>query len=303
MGFKSSPPKQPSIEKQQQLQNRKEPLLGESIQPNVGTNQTNRGSCCARVFFAIIPLLSSAFIIAFLYILIFQGGNDPTQVLIGQAMAEYERQGEILAMAIMGSLFTIITTISREVQVRVYFSKEGTYTWGLTAMNTIGTLTNILAYVGYLLTVLNKYDDEDEKKALLHVGGVLMFFVLAPLYALLQCALLFKQKKYSLFIKIVFVLVAVTEYAVAIAYLVLKDLSIQLQWFAVALMSLFTGLFSILFLVDPVDHELKEYFTFGCCRKKSGVSDGKGTRDRKDSPPERSESPSVDNRPDDISLA
>lgn len=296
MGFKSSPLKQPSIEKQQQLQTRKEPLLGEPIRPNVGTNQTNRGSCCARIFFAIMPLLSSALMITFLYILIYDGGNDPTQVLIGQAMAEYEQQPVMMAIAIMGSVFAIITTISREVQVRVYFSKEGAYTCCLMAMNTIGTLTNILAYVGFLFTVMNKYEDEDEKKALLHVGGVLMFFVLAPLYALLQCALLFKQKKYPLSIQITFLLLAVIEYAVTIAYLVLKEMSILLEWVAVALISLHTGLFCIVFLVDPVADELKEYFTFGCCRKKSGASDSKGIRDRKDSP-------TVNNRPDDISLA
>lgn len=299
MGFKikSSPSKQPDVEKQQQMQTRKEPLLGEQIRPNVGTNQTNRGSCCARIFFAIIPLLSTAQIIAFLYILIYDGGNDPTQVLIGQAMAEYGQQQLMMAIAIMGSVFAIITTISREIQVRVYFTKEGTYTCCLMAMNTIGTLTNILAYVGYLLTVLYKYDDEDEKKALLHVGGVLMFFVLAPLYALLQCALLFKQKKYPLSIQILFLLVAVVEYAVAIAYLVLKELSIQLEWVAVALISLHTGLFCIVFLVDPVAEELKDYFTFGCCRKKSGVSG------RKYTPSERKDRPPVNNRSDDISMA
>lgn len=293
----SSPMKQPSLEKQQQLQTRKEPLLGEQIRPNVGTNQTNRGSCCARIFFAIMPLLSSALMIAFLYTLIYDGGNDPTQVLIGQAMAEYEQQQVMMAIAIMGSVFAIITTISREVQVRVYFSKEGAYTCCLMAMNTIGTLTNILAYVGYLLTVLYKYDDGDEKKALLHVGGVLMFFVLAPLYALLQCALLFKQKKYPLSIQITFLLVAVIEYAVVIAYLALKDTSIQLEWFAVALISLHTGLFCVVFLVDPVAEELKDYFTFGCCRNKSGASD------RKHTPSERKDSPPVNNRSDDISMA
>eukprot|EP00985_Skeletonema_marinoi_P001334 scaffold532_cov174-Skeletonema_marinoi.AAC.6 len=66
-------------------------------------------------------------------------------------MAGYERQQEIMAIALMGSAFAIITTIARE------------------AMNSIGALANILAYVGYLLTVFNKYDAEDETKAFLHV--------------------------------------------------------------------------------------------------------------------------------------
>ena len=104
---------------------------------------------------------------------------------------------------------------------------------------------------------------------------VLMFLVLAPLYALLQCFLLFKQKQYSLFVKIVFLIVGVTEYGVSIAYLVLKEQAIQLEWFAVALISLFNGLFFILFLIDPVEDELKEYFSFGCLRKESGTSERK----------------------------
>ena len=275
MGFKRTSPTKPPLDKKQQLQIRKEPLLGETIRPNVGTNQTNRKDCCARIFFAFMPLLSSAFIISFLYILMNVGGNDRTKVLIGQAMAAYERPAEIMVLAVLGSVFAILTTIAREIQIRVYFSKDGAYTFCLQAMNSIGALTNILAYVGYLLSVFNKYDDEDETKALLHMGGVLMFLVLAPLYALLQCFLLFKQKQYSLFIKIILLLVGVAEYGVSIAYLVLKEQAIQLEWFAVALISLFNGLFFILFLIDPVEDELKEYFSFGCLRKKSGTSERK----------------------------
>ena len=290
MGIKRTSPTKSPTDKQKQLQIRKEPLLGELVRPNVGTNETNHKDCCARIFFAFMPLLSTALIIAFLYILIYEGENDPTKILIGQAMAGYERQTEIMAISLLGSVFAIITTIAREVQIRVYFSRDGAYTFCLQMMNSIGALTNILAYVGYLLSVFNKYDDEDESKTLLHVGGVLMFLVLAPLYALLQCALLFKQKRYSLFAKIIFLLVAVIEYGVTTAYLVLKEKAIQLEWFAVALISLYNGLFCILFLIDPVDEELKEYFSFGCLRQKSGTS-------------ERKDSPSKNNRNDAISLA
>mmetsp|Transcript_21448 Transcript_21448/g.36586 ORF Transcript_21448/g.36586 Transcript_21448/m.36586 type:complete len:300 (-) Transcript_21448:656-1555(-) len=299
MGLKSKTTKQPDIEEQQQqIQTRKQPLLGEPIRPNVGTNETNRGSCCARIFFAFMPLLSSALIIAFLYILIFEGKNDPTQVLIAQAMAGYERQSEIMAIALMGSAFAIITTIAREVQIRVYFTRDGTYTCCLQAMNSIGALANILAYVGYLLTVFNKYDAEDETKAFLHVVGLLLFFILAPLYALLQCALLFKQTQYSMFIKIIFLLMAVLEYAVVIGYLVLKENAIIIEWFAVALISMYTGLFFVLFLIDPVDDELKEYFTLGCCRKKSGANE------RKDRPSvSKRNDPPANNRAEDIELA
>ena len=253
MGIKRTSPTKSPTDKQKQLQIRKEPLLGELVRPNVGTNETNHKDCCARIFFAFMPLLSTALIIAFLYILIYEGENDPTKILIGQAMAGYERQTEIMAISLLGSVFAIITTIAREVQIRVYFSRDGAYTFCLQMMNSIGALTNILAYVGYLLSVFNKYDDEDESKTLLHVGGVLMFLVLAALYALLQCALLFKQKRYSLFAKIIFLLVAVIEYGVTTAYLVLKEKAIQLEWFAVALISLYNGLFCILFLIDPVD--------------------------------------------------
>ena len=290
MGFKRTSPTKPPLDKKQQLQIRKEPLLGETIRPNVGTNQTNRKDCCARIFFAFMPLLSSAFIISFLYILMNVGGNDRTKVLIGQAMAAYERPAEIMVLAVLGSVFAILTTIAREIQTRVYFSKDGEYTFCLQAMNSIGALANILAYVGYLLSVFNKYDDEDETKALLHMGGVLMFLVLAPLYALLQCFLLFKQKQYSLFVKIIFLIVGVCEYGVSIAYLVLKEQAIQLEWFAVALISLFNGLFFILFLIDPVEDELKEYFSFGCLRKNSGTS-------------ERNASPSKNKRNDASMLA
>ena len=36
------------------------------------------------------------------------------------------------------------------------------------------------------------------------------------------------------------------------------------EWFAVAFSALFVGLFSTLFLVDPADDEIKDFF---CCRR------------------------------------
>lgn len=261
MGRKTTPTKQ------EQLETRKYPLLGEPIQPNIGSNETNRGDCCARIFFACMPLLACANILAFLYILIYNGGVNPTEVLISTASVDFEPQLEVIAVSVMGATFAIATTLSRDVQVRVYFCREGTYTFWLTAANFIGSMANTLAYVGFLLQTCTTED-------ILHDVGDYTFFGLAPIYAILQCVLLLKQTKYSLFVKIVFILMAVTVSAVAISLAILRD-KIELQWFAVALNALYTGLFFVLFLVDPVDDELKEFFFFGCCRKKDGVSRGK----------------------------
>ena len=268
-------PRPTAAEKLQQLQSRKEPLLGEPIRPNVGTNEINRGGCCTRIFFALIPLLSLALILSFLYILIYEGEVDLTKVSLSQAMGEFEPHHEILGVALMGSTFTIITTIAREIQIRVYFSREGAYSFCLQATNSIGSLANIIAYVGFVIAVFYEYDSEDDRRALLHVVGMLAFYALAPLYACLQSSLLFKQTQYSMSVKIVFLFVAVVEYALAIGYLVMREKAIQLQWFAFASIPLYTGLFFILFLIDPVDDELKEYFSFGCCQKNNGNGMGR----------------------------
>lgn len=263
--------KSTAMTKQQQLQSRKAPLLGEPVRPNVGTNETNRGDCCARILFACMPLFSCAFILAIVYILIYKGDYHPTQTLISNAIAEYEPQQEIIVISFMGATFGILTTLARDVQIRVYFSREGTYTSFLKASNSIGSLANTLSFVGYLLLVFNKYDAEDEN--LLHDVGGIMFFGLALLYAVLQSALLYKQTRYSLFIKTLFVLMAVTEIALVISFLV--DKAPQLQWFTVAVISLYNGLFFVLLWIDPVDEELKEYFFFGFWRKKNANSQGK----------------------------
>jgi hypothetical protein len=267
--------KNTTMTKQQQLQIRKEPLLGESIRPNVGTNETNRGDCCARILFASMPIISCTFILAFLYLLIYKGGFKPAENLMSKAIAEYEPQQEIIVVSIVGATFGILTTLARDVQIGVYFSREGTYTSCLKAANSIGALANTLSYVGFLVLLFNKYEAEDETEDLLHDVGGYMFFGLGIFYAILQSALLCKQTQYSLFIKIVFVLMTVSETAVGIGFLVLRARGIQLQWFTVALISLYTGLFSVLFLIDPVDDELKEFFFFGCCRRMNINSPGK----------------------------
>ena len=270
-----------SAEKQQQMKQRKYPLLGETI-PNVGTNKRKPGNCCIRVIFGFLPLLFAAVIMGFLYLLIYKGGAQPMETSVSLAMSAFEPQNELIGIAIFGGTLGIITTWSRDVQIAVHFGRDGTYNCCLKATNAIAALSNTFGYIGFVLLTVYKIDSEDETEGLIHTIGSFMFFGLASLYAILQSAILFKQKQYPKCIKIVLLLVAITETALIVGYVILEEQAYVLEWVAVALIAFYIGLFFILFCVDPVDDELVDFFCC-CCRcccrrRKKGVSVGKNTR-------------------------
>lgn len=247
-------------------QTRKEPPRTKPISSNnVGSNQI--GSVCLRLISALFPVMGCGIILIVLYLLIHQeGGKVPAETSVSQAMADYEPQQDIFVLILLGGTFLIIATMSRNIQIRVSFTRDGMFTPCLKVTNFISTLANILAYLAFVLLARFNIDSEVELEAQLHGIGSYMFFTLATFWGILQSSILFKQRQYPCCIKIVLLLLVVAELGTIIGYVILGEKAYLLEWISVALIALYIGLFFVLFLVDPVDDELMEFFCC-CCRR------------------------------------
>lgn len=90
-----------------------------------------------------------------------------------------------------------------------------------------------------------------------------MYFILSGVYGVLHMYLLCKQVHYPMFCKIIFTIVPMATIVCTIIYCVDPPEYYAFEWFSVALAAINVGLISILFLVDSVDDELRDFF---CCR-------------------------------------
>ena len=157
-----------------------------------------------------------------------------------------------------------VVTIMRNIQINVYHRRQGSESTAMSVLNYIATISNILAYVGFILLAVFDLDDPNPSYRVIHYVGSVMYFALAGFYGLLQAYLLCKQTQYPMFCKIVFTMVCSAAIASSIIYISNFDKNFELEWFAVALHAIYVGLMSLLFHVNPVDDELRDFF---CCRK------------------------------------
>ncbi len=122
-------------------------------------------------------------------------------------------------------------------------------------LNYIAIISNILAYLGFILLAAFDEIDPNPSYRVIHSVGSVMYFVLTGFYGLLQTYLLCKQTQYPMFCKIVFTLVCSAAIASSIIYISSLYISnmaekFEMEWFAVALDAIFVGLMSLLFHVD-----------------------------------------------------
>mmetsp|Transcript_18870 Transcript_18870/g.40833 ORF Transcript_18870/g.40833 Transcript_18870/m.40833 type:complete len:178 (+) Transcript_18870:331-864(+) len=156
-----------------------------------------------------------------------------------------------------------IVTAMRNIQINVYHRRQKSESRTMRFLNLIAAIANIAAYVGFVLLALFDIDEPGQAPQI-HYIGAYMYFGLSGLYGVLHIFLLCKQTHYPMFVKILFTLVPLTTIACTIIYAVKPEENIAFEWFSVALAAIYVGLFSILFLVDSVDDELRDFF---CCRR------------------------------------
>jgi hypothetical protein len=222
-----------------------------------------RCGSCGRAFLLLLPILGCSFILATLYLLVYRLNVSIKDVSVSQCLADYEPKIEVLVIIFIGATLMFIVTVMRNIQISVYHRRQKSESVFVRIINFIAAASNIFAYVGFVLVALFDLDGPGDAPRI-HLIGSYMYFVLSGLYGLLHSYLLCKQSQYPIFCKIVLSLVPVAGTACSIIYAVVMGEGYEFEWFTVALGAIFVGLMSILFIVDPVDDELGDFF---CCRR------------------------------------
>lgn len=229
-----------------------DPLLPTTVKGKPG-----RCSCLL-----LIPILACTFILTALVLLVSRLDVNITDISISLCLARYEPKLEVLVVIFIGATLMLLVSMMRNIQISVYHRRQKSESTAMRILNFIAALSLIFSYVGFVLLAIFDVDDPDVK--IIHAVGSYMYFALSGLYGLLHMYLLCKQTQYPFLCKIVFGVVAIAAILSIVIYASNFEENYQFEWFAVALNAVYVGLMSILFWVDPVGDELRDFF---CCRK------------------------------------
>ncbi|KAL7522122.1 hypothetical protein ACHAWX_006809 [Stephanocyclus meneghinianus] len=245
----------------QKSNTKKEPLLPVSIEGS-RSRSSNKAGRCASILLLSMPLVACSMILGTLYLLVYKMDITISEISISGALADYEPTWQILLLLCSGAFASFIVTISRSIQIGVYHQRNNSAFRGLRLINFIGAITNILAYVGFIILAIYPIDGKNKDY---HIFGAYMYFGFMGLYSFFHVFLLWKQWQYSMFSKIIMTVVPVASVLCSVVFAIQQEDGYQYEWFAVALAAIFIGLFVILFLTDRCDDELEEFF---CCKKR-----------------------------------
>lgn len=249
--------------KKSKNKSRKDPLLPTTRQ-NVGTTDgSGRCGACGRFILLLLPIIACACVLGTLYLLLYKLDVQITDTSISNCMADYDPKVEVLVMTYTSAAMMFIVTAMRNIQINVYHRRQKSESTSMRAINLIAAVANIASYVGFSILATYDIDGPGQSKTI-HLIGASMFFGLKGLYEVMHVFLLCKQTQYPLFVKILFTLVPTVSIACSIIFAINKEENTAFEWIAAALGAVYGGLFSILFLVDPVDDELMYFF---CCRR------------------------------------
>jgi hypothetical protein len=129
-------------------------------------------------------------ILGTLYLLVYKMNITISEISISGALADYEPTWQILLPLCTGAFASFIVTISRSIQIGVYHRRNNSAFRGLRLLNFIAALTNILAYVGFIILAI--YPIEGKNKDY-HMFGAYMYFGFMGLYSFFHVFLLWKQ--------------------------------------------------------------------------------------------------------------
>ncbi|KAL3791288.1 hypothetical protein HJC23_000905 [Cyclotella cryptica] len=245
----------------QNTSTKKEPLLPVSIEGGRSRSGSRVGRC-ASILLLTMPLIACSLILGTLYLLVYKMNISIRDISISGALADYEPTWQIILLLCTGAFASFVVTISRSIQIGVYHRRNNSAFRGLRLLNFVAAVTNILAYAGFIILAIYPIDGENKDY---HMFGAYMYFGLMGLYCFFHIILLWKQRQYSMFSKIIMTIVPTASVICSVIFAIQQNEGYQYEWFAVALAALFIGLFVILFGTDRCDDELAEFF---CCRKK-----------------------------------
>ena len=254
---------------------RKDPLLPETRQNVESGSSTNKCWACGRFILHMLPILGCLFVLMSLFLLTYKLGVPITEDSISSCLANYTPKVEVLIVIFLGATLIFIVTVMRNIQINVYHQRQKSESKCQSALNLIASICNILAYTGFVLLAL--YDlNGPGKSPQIHYTGAIMYFTLSCVYGHIHSFLLCKQTQYPMFCKVIFTILPIATTTCTIIYVTNMEgegARFEYEWFAVALAAINIGLLSVLFCVDSVDDELRDFF---CCRR--GRRGGRNSR-------------------------
>ncbi len=239
---------------------KKEPLLPETV--NDG-NKSDKCGACGRFILLLLPILGCSFVLLSLLMLVYRLGVPITDASISTCLATYSPKVEVLVVIFLGATLMFVVTVMRNIQINVYHRRQHSESKCMRLTNLVAAIANILAYVGFVLLAIYDLDGPGNAPTI-HYIGAYMYFALSGVYGLLHTFLLCKQTHYPMVCKILFTVLPIATIVCTIIYVIDMDARYEYEWFAVALAAVTIGSFTILFLVDSVDDELRDFF---CCRR------------------------------------
>jgi uncharacterized membrane protein YecN with MAPEG domain len=252
-------------------QKRKDPLLPQTKAHADATTggsdikaTTEKCGTCGRLTLLLLPIFGCSMILSVLYLLVFRLDIKVSNSTVSAALADYEPTYEILLLLCTGAFAMFVVTAARNIQINVYHRRQKSSSTFQQLVNFVAALANIVAYFGFIILAAYPIDSEVARERKLHLVGAYLYFGLSGVYGLLHTFLLWKQRQYPLFAKLLLTVVPVMMVVCSIVFAVNQEEACEYEWFAVALAALFVGLFFILFLVDRVDDELQDFF---CCKR------------------------------------
>lgn len=229
------------------------------------SSSTRTVGLCGHLFILSLPLIGASLVLTTLVLLVANGGNSISNISISLALTNYQPFWEILTLLTLAAIVVFVVTISRNIQIGVYVTRhaQNSTRTCLRFLNLVAAATNIAAYTGLIVLAVFPIDAETQWGRQLHTVGSVTFFVGTVVYGLLHAFLLVRQTQYATLWKALFGLLAVAV-LICISIFGADRSRTAFEWYAVFLSAAYVGLFAILFHVDPVDDEIRDFFM---CRR------------------------------------
>ena len=254
----------------------------------------------SHVVSCLIPMIGGLLLISVLVLLLRSIDSETYDIhgqTISRTLALYTPYKLVLIPMLVSSFLIFVVTMSRNIQVRVYFSRRKQYTNTISYINKFATIMNIFAYVAFIVVALNKddpsfYGSNVERTA--HLYAAALYFIFSNIYVVLHTSLLLLQRKeegtsddddddeeaqqggganetentgrmpqqFPLLLKINFALYTIVIVFSSVWFLMhMHDSDVAIfEWVAIFFNALYIMLFSILFHIDPIEDELSEFF-------------------------------------------
>ena len=232
------------------------------------TKSESSGPCgiISHGIFLLLPIAACTLVLAALFLLAFNTGDGVkiAETSISLCLASYTPKAEVLLIITCGATLMFIVSIMRNIQINVYHRRLKSESLGLRAVNFIAAMCNILSYCGFILLAMFDVNYLHDGARMMHYVGAFMYFICAGVYEVFHTFLLWNQRQYPLLHKVVFTVVGLLSLTSIIIFAA-TDEQYEFEWLAAALNAIYVGLVSTLFLVDPVDDELRAFF---CCHRR-----------------------------------